>query len=242
MSRGARKLYQLKGELETHRQGTFELARVFIECSRYLDHVLDAKWWREPLTVLTRVERVKLLDARLKEVQIELGYRYRGVMIQMLQCIDPQANPDVEIGRTFETVAKAAITMEHYEFSKELWHIFVRGRQSLVHGFKPKFMLRQFVDEILSSKDQGILIGMAYGPALNPRPPDSEILRCLEFAYQLLHVEVSKRSSDLDALTDKEISGAMIAKFITPYAQYEDWLLNCSCLKKSRSRNSHGKR
>ena len=240
LSRGAKKLYQLRGELETHLEGTIELTLILVECSRKLDHVLRAKWWREPLTVWTRSDNVSLLRARINEVSVELGNRYKGVMAQLLQIIDPRANFEVEVARAWQYVGEAAITMNHKEFCAHLWHGIVRqNQQDKARPIKPKFMLRQFVDEIPSCKDQGILIATAYGPMISPRPSTAEILKSLEFAYAKLHVQVTKWSPELDILTDNEISAAMIAKIVPPYVQYEDWLFN---FLSKRQENSHGKR
>ena len=241
MVRGAKKLYQLNGELETHRQGTFELAQVLVECSRELDHVLRAKWWRDPLTVRTRNESVSLLRARIDEVSLELCARYKGVMEELHQIINPEADFRVELAKAWQYVGESAETMNPKEFCAHLWHGFVpQQKQAEARAIKPKFMLRQFVDEIPPCKDQGILIATAYGPMVEPRPSGSEILKCLEIAYSLLHVELTKRSHELEILTDYEISGAMISSFVAPYVQYEDWLFNYS--KNRQERNSHGKR
>jgi hypothetical protein len=130
--------------------------------------------------------------------------------------------------------------MNHKEFCAHLWHGIVRqNQQDKARPIKPKFMLRQFVDEIPSCKDQGILIATAYGPMISPRPSTAEILKSLEFAYAKLHVQVTKWSPELDILTDNEISAAMIAKIVPPYVQYEDWLFN---FLSKRQENSHGKR
>ena len=240
MSRGAKNRFQLRGDLETHLQGTIELALVLVECSRKLDHVLRAKWWREPLTVWTRSDSVSLLRARINEVSVELGNRYKGVMAQLLQIIDPRANFAVEVARAWQSVSEAAITMDHKEFCAHLWHgIVPQHKQNEARAIKPKFMLRQFVDEIPPCKDQGILIATAYGPMISPRPSAAEILKALEFAYALLHVQVTKWSQELDVLTDTEISAAMITKIVAPYVQYEDWLFN---YLNKRQENSHGKR
>ena len=242
LSRGAKKLFQLRGELETHLQGTFELALILVECSRKLDHVLQARWWREPLTVWTRSNNVRLLRARINEVSIELGTRYKGVMAQLLQIIDPRANFEVEVARAWQYVGEAAITMNHKEFCARLWHGFVpQDKQDKARAIKPKFMLRQFVDEIPACKDQGILIATAYGPMIVPSPSATEILKSLEFAYGLLHVELTKCLLELDVLTDNEISREMISKFCPPYIQYEDWLFNYS-KNKSQEQTSYGKR
>ena len=228
-SRGAKKLCRLRGEEATHEQGTFELTQSLVVCSRKLDRVLHAKWWHAPRTVWTRDKRVKALHARINEVAIELGVRFKGIMVELLQSVDPHANFDFEVARTWQRVSEDAITMNHKEFCAHLWHVFVPLRkQERAKVFKPKFMLRQFVDEIPACKDQGVLIAMAYGPLRNPRPTASEILRCLEIAYRLLHIQVSKRSSELEILTDNEISSEMISQFVAPYVQYEDWLFNCS--------------
>lgn len=240
LSRGAKKLYQLSGERETHLQGTIELALILAKCSRKLDQVLRAKWWREPLTVWTRGNSVSLLRARINEVSVELGNRYKGVMAQLLQIIDPRANFEVEVARAWQHVGEAAITMDHKEFCAYLWHGFVpQHKQDKARPIKPKFMLRQFVDEIPPCKDQGILIATAYGPMIAPPLSAAEILKSLEFAYAKLHVQVTKWSPELNVLTDNEISSAMIAKIVPPYVQYEDWLFN---FLSKRQENSHGKR
>lgn len=229
MSRGEKKRKRPRGESETRQQGTLELALTLVECSRDLDQILRARWWQRLFSFRSRAEDINSLRTRIYEVSAELGLRYKGVMSQLLQRMQSGEDFRLAVARTWEYVGEVAVTMaDPKEFCSYLWHAFVgTERQSKAQSLKPKFMLRQFVDEVPSCKDLGVLIAMAYGPTVSVSLSSDEILNCLSHTYPLLHFELERRSPDLLVLTDGEISSATIPKIVAPFVQYETWLFNC---------------
>jgi len=117
-------------------------------------------------------------------------------------------------------------TDDYRRFATILWHAFVGSKKLDVASLKPKFMLRQFVDEIPTCKQQGMLIALAYGP-ITTWPSDSEMLEGLTQSYSFLHLELTKRSGELHVLTDGEISYLTVSAIFPPFALYEHWLFNC---------------
>jgi hypothetical protein len=227
MGRRANKSKKRKGKIETRRQGTIELAVEFVECSKALDKSLGAKWWNHPLLYWSKAKDVIWLRARINEVSGELGCRYKGVMDQLFQRMGSNGNFGTAVGKAWYIVRTSALKIrDHRVFSTTLWCAFVASATPETQVLKPKFMLRQFVDEIPSCMEQGVLIAMAYGPRHTTAPSGSEILRGLSISYGLLHAELKKRSSDLSILTDGEISGVTIAAMNPPFVRYEQWLFD----------------
>jgi hypothetical protein len=229
MGRRDSKWIKRRGVVDTRGRGTLELAAEFIAYSNAIQKSLHAKWWNHPILRFSRIRNVLWLREQIKEISGELSDRYKGVMGQLFQRMGSDGNFGEVVQKAWYGVRASTVKMaDHRVFSTTLWFSFVTSAQlQEAQPLKPKFMLRQFVDEIASCKEQGVLIAMAYGPRATSRPSGDEILHNLSAAYVLLHAEVTRCSSDVRTLTDGEILSSTVANMAAPYVRYEEWLFNC---------------
>jgi len=217
-----------KSAPEWRTQGTIVLAREFVARTQRFEKIVRAKWWNHPLLCRGKKEKLQELREDINEISGELGVRYKGIMTQLFQRMEGGGDFDIAVSNAWDSVRTTALMLKDYKrFSPILWDAFVPSREPETHSLKPKFILRQFVDEIPSCKEQGIMISTAYGPQVFPPVTGSELLICLEYAYGLLHVELIRYSPDLHVMTNEAISPETIASITPPYAQYEHWLFNC---------------
>ena len=225
MSKGTKWLTR---RIEPQFRGTLELSLEFVQHTQELERVLYAKLWNDPLRCWRKTIVVSRLRRRINDISRELGERYESVMKELFRRMGSQSDFETIATRAWLALRNEAVVTDDYRrVATILWHSFVGSRTSIIQSVKPKFMLRQFVDEIPTCKEKGILISLAYGPITMWPSSDSEMLHSISESYPLLHAELKGRSSDLHVLTDREISTLTVSAIFPPFAQYEHWLFNC---------------
>jgi hypothetical protein len=180
------------------------------------------RWWRKKVLKWKKDG----LHKKLRQILDVLTARYEGVLYQMLR------HSGVSAGALKSTVTAVwvscqdkILTLSDYrEFSAVLWEAYVSVSPVDARTLRPRFMLRQIVDEMPSSDERGVLIYRAYDKASSIDPPGKEVLAKLNKAYEMLHLELLKQGDDLEILTGGEIALKDIENFKAPFVHYEEWL------------------
>ena len=189
-------------------------------------------WW-----VLSKVKflggvkkrRESELSNQLIDTMGELVDRYDGILFQLFS--SPGAftsvgtqGIDEKLERIWYKLQHAATTMQnHRDFSITLWMIYLRHGNE-ISELKPKFMLRQFVDEMPAGDERGALRSQAYKRQATLSTDDHEVAKMVYRAYPILHEQVLDFSSDLLRLTGETLKPEEIAILKPPYMRYHDWL------------------
>ena len=214
---------------------TIGLVKELLGCKqRYVD-ISKSGWFRSPVKRWGRDKKLRDLTQTSQAVGSQLSVRYEGILLQMAQRVkasDPLTETEWKDAQTtiWELMKTNARTMSNYRrFSGVLWDVCVSefgslGNVASLMSLRPKFMLRQFVDEMQSSDARGILRTMAFGEPEETKLGGRELLNSLERAFPVIHMYVLRRINDLSALTDGEITAEMVNPIQAPFAEYRRWL------------------
>lgn len=209
-------------------KNTLVLIKEFVEISQKLRSYQQIPpesvkwWWRKKVLKWKK----NTLHAQLRQVLDVLTARYEGVLYHILR----QSGIGSDALKSTMTAIWVScqdnvLTLDDYrEFSTVLWTACVRVSGVEIRILRPKFMLRQIVDEMPSSDERGILIYRAYDKASANDPPGKEVLSKLERAYAMLHKQLLGKKDELLILSGEEISPTDIQAFKAPFVQYELWL------------------
>lgn len=217
---------------EVSQERTLELARVLVECRREYANIVKAKWFHFRKHFRKGHKTKKLLQ-RSQSIAGELSSRYEGIIYQMYRRTALAAVPltaskwEALQDRVWGLCRDSTRTMTDYaKFSTVLWNIcFIQmGQEESMLALKPKFMLRQFVDEMPSSDERGNLRTTAYGQESKMSYTGKELLSSLELSFPILHECVLSHLENLPKLTDGAITEAMVSGFAVPHVEYRRWL------------------
>lgn len=226
---------------QTSALSTFVLVQNFLQVSKEYEAIIDPSMLRHPHWALIKKlpflqwirEKEKARRGARCEVFLKaLMERYKGVSYQIFTRVK---SPD-EFGKFQRQVGFkiqiVALTLRDYRlFSPTLWETY-KNLDVEVNELKPKFMLRQFVDEIPETEPRTTLLLMRYlGGVHALTAVDGGVRKVLERAYALLHQQVESYcrgtagpSDDLERLT----AGVFVCEHISglqpPYRQYHEWL------------------
>jgi hypothetical protein len=192
---------------------------------RRADRINHASW-RDPASKLLGLRR-RHLDCRLVDVPRELARRYKGIMYQVLRRSGrAEGILDSKIVEAFQTTLTALReTKDERKVPGVLWAgCMASCGTGSVECFKPKFMLRAFVDEIPPCGERLVLRSLAYGQGTEQRPHSDEVMALLVRALGLLHRQVLQRSSELAELSDRGLEWEQVRALAHPYDEYKTWL------------------
>jgi len=224
--------------LEQH--DTLCLVEKFLQVNQRIESISNAKWWQKPhwwliqrLTVLNFIMHKKLdeLMSFGAELSGELATRYSGITFDLFTCAGHPTSLFDKYYREvwIELQGKATTARDPRRFSTCLWEIQQR-RGATLDDLKPKFMLRQFVDELPDGEARGALKLLVYSADASSSSPKGwsqrrkEAARMVKKGYTLLHEQVSARANDLEILTGGQLNTGMIGEIGFPYTQYDEWL------------------
>jgi hypothetical protein len=92
-------------------------------------------------------------------------------------------------------------------------------------ALKPKFMLRQFIDDLPSGEPRGVLRAFAYDHGPDPRDAIAiEGRALLQQAYPQLHAVLWRNRKDLERRTDGTLAVTSKQPGDAHLAKYEHWL------------------
>jgi len=179
-------------------------------------------WWQKKWVNW----RKRSLYQKIRRIGVELAARYEGIFHQLLR---KSGIHSTAIKPTISAIWVACqdrlLTLdESKRFSQILWESYVSIVGVEVTALKAKFMLRQFIDEMPSSDERGILMDRAYDKNAINRNSGTEVLNKLTNSYPILHEQLIRHSKDLRILTDREISVVKVSSIKPPFVQYEEWL------------------
>jgi len=216
--------------------GTLALAKEFIKCVRKIEDICkygrlidlhSATLIDYPKQWLSRQGNGHLRNKAFS-IQAELAKRYSGILSQAFRRVDGrQYGEGALLERIWFSLNQKVLTVgQHYKFSSTLWAAVVSELGRDVAEIKPKFMLRQFVDELPWERERHLLIQCAYEANEQEAGPDEEaILSLFPLACQQLHHTLSRYKNDLYSLSDGVFTWNENVADDTPHEQYRDWLL-----------------
>jgi hypothetical protein len=205
--------------------GTIKLQRDFVSCYKKHDRTLEATLLN-PIIWFRKGKIAERLFEKGKEIKDVLADRYEGVMLQMFNRAD--AATATLIKSTWFLAQRRVLTLsDARRFAEVLWDSFLEQTMadiSLLEPLKPKFMLRQFVDEIDEDESRTALRIIAYSS--EPLSVSNrESFTLFQQALPFLHQQLTNHSKELEILTDGVITFSDVQSFHSPYEQYRNWLL-----------------
>jgi hypothetical protein len=221
--------------VEGDTRSTLHIAREFLKASeRYEGITFQATLLRHPywwlLSKFGKGVRQRR-QAELSEKQIallgELVDRYDGILFQLFTWTGIQVGFDEfdkKAGKIWYKFQVEARDMPSYrDFSTTLWKVYLRYGNEIAE-LKPKFVLRQFVDEMLKGEGQAVLRAQAYPRQVALSTVDREVARMIYRSYPVLHARVVNLKSHLLRLTGGVLNREEIDTLEHTYMKYHDWL------------------
>lgn len=214
-------------------QNTLLLVERWLEVSKEFELITYAEWWRKPLWWL--VKSLKVTDfIRLRKLNGlalcrnalvgVLAVRYDGIMRELFTCAGAGASFNTHFMEVWMELQGRAVTAHQPGlFSTCLWEI-LQKRGAVVSALKPKFMLRQFVDDMPGGEPSGALKALAYSYRVRWPEVGAEAARMVKDGYALLHNCVRARLKDIELLTGGVLNARMVDEIGSPYVQYHRWL------------------
>ncbi|HKO99607.1 MAG TPA: hypothetical protein VJU86_21700 [Pyrinomonadaceae bacterium] len=205
--------------------GTLKLQCDYMKYNKQYDRTLDATLLN-PIRRMFKRGKAEKLRVKLDGLEDQLAKRYEGVMVQMLR---RASIVDQRSIRFVWSIARRRVlsTSDERTLAKILWDAYCEqagGSSVLWDSLKPKFMLRQFIDEMQEKEERGVLRSLAYG-GTGHTPSTTEGFEMFNTALQSLHYQLLNHSSILHILTDNTVTSADVKGFHPPYVQYSDWLI-----------------
>lgn len=223
--------------------GTWSLASQLLKHRRRFERIVHANWFSSPLLMFRRDSRKDQCLRTIATTMYELGRRYDGVMRQLFQRVHSHSGAANVAGLAafLTSVLKGVSDEDHGSYAGDLfcpvlWKAMQHDLESrglfadlkAMEPLKPKFMLRQFVDEMPATHRRGVLATAAFGerngqPAINF---GRETLHQLDEAYEELHAAIMRNKTRLARATDAAITEQVLSGQRTPRELYETWLFN----------------
>ena len=214
---------------------TLGLIKDLINCRQQFVEVSQARWYKNVSKLWGRNRKLESLSQKSQAIANELSVRFGGILWQMSRRVKtsgPLTETEWEDCQTgiWQLMNDSARTISNYRrFCGVLWDISLAqlgqfGNVASFTSLRPKFMLRQFVDEMTSSDARGVLRVSAFGEAEGTKLAGKELLDSLKVAFSLLQLQMLSRTDDLSALTDGEITAEMVRSFEEPFLEYRRWL------------------
>jgi hypothetical protein len=210
------------------KDGTVKLQWDFIESNKRYDRILVATPLN-PLMWFRKDNKEKKLSQKLDEIENQLADRYEGIMLQMLRKANTANDTSVRLIWSLART-KALLARDKWAFPRVLWESYkerVDLDDSMASVLRPKFMLRQFVDEIENSAHRDVLRALAYGGGNGSGEFTKETFNMFNSALDSLHKELLQQSSSVDHMTDRTLRAGEIKTFRKPFVEYRDWLIKC---------------
>ena len=212
---------------------TLGLVEMLIEGRQQFVEISGANWLR-PRKRFRKAHKLRHLSQRRQAIGDQLSVRYQGILLQMtgrVRTLDSWDEAELENCQRsiWQAASDRTQNMTNYrKFCGMLWDICTDelsyfGNVAPLTALRPKFMLRQFIDEMPNSDARGLLRASAFGEDKHDLS-GRELCDSLNLAFPLLHLQVLSRIDDLSALTDGEITPQIARAIKEPYLEYRRWL------------------
>lgn len=216
-------------------QETLLLVERLLEVRRRLESITYADWWSQPFWWFVkslkpldfiRLRKIDKLISCSKALLGELSVRYDGIMRDLFTCAEVDTSFDDHFVQVWiEVQGRALMTRDPRRFSTCLWEI-QRRCGATIDELKPKFMLRQFVDEMPDGEPRAALKLLAYSYQVTWPAAGKEAARMIKEGYASLHSRVCARTDDLELLTGGVLNAGMLGELGSTYSQYHQWLFH----------------
>jgi hypothetical protein len=207
--------------------GTLRLQSDFIRCNRDYDRALTATPLN-PLLWVGKERRAEKLSRKLDILEDELEDRYEGITRQMLRRGKIESATSVKM--IWSMVRTRALTSaDDRSLPSLLWRAYLEQENAglaIVNVLRPKFMLRQFVDEIENTSHRDLIRVVAYG-GHSDNDFTRETFTMFTKALGSLHQALLGHASQLEVITDRTFTRSDISGFSDPFSEYRDWLVKC---------------
>jgi hypothetical protein len=215
---------------------TLALARNYVRCARRFEECIHAHLLTNPWRKLWGWKKRRLREKSSK-ISHELTNRYEGILRELLYSHNSHISED-EVKEFITAVWLSASPrlsgLEDYRFfSTIVWQVYealAEARQLSINPLlKPKFMLRQFVEEIprRHRRERAVLRQLVFDaitvPTSDDGAADDEVIILRGRAYPLFHLQLLRLAEHLQALTDGVISKEEVANIESPFVQFDDW-------------------
>ena len=204
--------------------GSFELWTEFGNEARRYDGLAGARFR------FLRRRSLAASASRIEDLIAEIDLRYHIVMTSLFS-IDPgfagsHTPPLAQCLATawLELLDAARTTTDPRQLPGALWSACRKEAGHHADSFKPRFMLRAYVDAMPAGDERGLVRLLAYGRAAQPTAETAETRRCLEQGCALLHQALLEGRMDVTAWTDGAFTPALILGLSPPYSEYLAWL------------------
>jgi hypothetical protein len=162
----------------------------------------------------------------------ELVNRFDGVLRELLRSTRPHLSEN-EIQESITAIWLSANPSfrnlaDHRRFSEVLWSAYVAEAETTENLLlKPKFMLRQFIEELSDGIERDTLLALAFDVREDRLSKhigltDQDKLSLLSNSYLMLHRKLLQMR-ELAIFTDNTITPEML-QGKDPIGQYHDWL------------------
>ncbi len=216
---------------------TLRLGSRYARTIRWIDTLRTSRLWNLGVLAPWREARVLRAESRREELAESLALSYGGLLAEIFHwSCRPDLRGDRGAVETFASRSWRRLDNQLRKgrgdqiFAATLWQTLCDDcniEPGRIGAFKPKFMLRQFVDEIADENRRDVLVFEAYHGALDgTRPKDisessAAIRGALTEAYEELRKVIEKYPDDLAAMTDSVITGYDLDGL---KEKFEDWL------------------
>jgi hypothetical protein len=214
---------------------TIVLTNELVKRTQEYEQISKAVWWRQPIKSWRRGRKKQAILTRSQLILGELASRYEGIMFQMFY--RSRSTPPTLTNSQWEQIQDTVWLLvgdelrtmsDHRTFSGVLWKAYLSqlGVSAAILALRPKFMLRQFVDEMPSSDQRGILRATAYGANDSTQRSGKELVRLIKSALSIFHAHVLAHATEVQTLTAGEFKEAEVQSYSEPFAPYQTWLFH----------------
>jgi hypothetical protein len=195
-------------------------------------------WRRFTPWLLWNQRHLSQVQNQVDQVGQVLENRYRGVIAEVTAAVGGASNQGLAADALLRALLLGIwrrvilVRFDWVSFSEVLWLCVLDELEERLTGcdlrlaepLKPKFMLRQFVDELEATEGRGVLRAHLYSgldPAQQPLP---EVEMMLREAYVSLHGVVQHSRRGLGPLTGNSVNITGLRGLDDVRSQYAEWL------------------
>ena len=205
---------------------TINLQVEYVEGVQRFERIIHASPLFEPWWWLWKPFKGQVSQNHLS-VASELAARYEGIIYELISHQNT-ASAAAIIDLVWLIAGPQCLSLnDPFGFASLLWDVLIReiDLPSSALCLQPKFMLRQFIEEMPSSDARGTLLVCAYDKSAKFVDKSKQTLRTLELAYRNLHAVLTKHEKTLPKLTGGILTPDSLDSSL---GRYDEWFFHCS--------------